>query len=213
MRLKKFLLGVALPISLAITVVGTGFAIWYFGEMTRENADVSVKVAKKVPSSIGSLKVTFGEEGSKYYAADGEEPKLIVSQTKVIFPSPVSVTFTWATVDEDSDLSLSSFLYTFEYKITLSEVFSQYFQLYQPVESDSDVISGYWDETTAEMTITDFSTPMNRTFPFSAGYKSGKAPATHEAYRDLRQMLIDEARTTPLVSFEFTITAKMRSDL
>ncbi len=47
--MKKFLVGFALPAAAAIAVVGSGFAVWYFGEgLNRDNGEASVNVTQAV---------------------------------------------------------------------------------------------------------------------------------------------------------------------
>lgn len=47
--MKKFLVGFALPAAAAIAVVGSGFAVWYFGEgLNHDNGEASVNVTQAV---------------------------------------------------------------------------------------------------------------------------------------------------------------------
>ncbi len=209
MRLRKAVFAIFLPLSATIAVVGGGFSVWYFAQDNQAKMDNTIEVKKKVPNEFGTLSVTFGEADSKYYAADGESPMLIISQKSVTFPTPVNITFTW-NAQKEEDIGFNNFTYTFSYKITLNTVFADYFQLYAPQITTDENVEGLWNGT-EDMEITDFTSNITGSFECSIGYQHDKEPASNDDYKKLRGEL--ETITGSLMSFEFLVTPKLKDTI
>ncbi len=213
MRLKKAVFAIFLPLSATVAIIGSGFSVWYFAQDNQAKMDNTIEVKKKVPSEFGTLSVTFGETDSKYYAKDGEQPMLVISQKSVTFPTPVKITFTWNSQKEE-DIGFHNFTYTFSYKITLNAVFADYFQLYAPQITTNEVVTGYWNGSADDLDITSFTTPIEGNFECSIGYQNGKDPASNADYKLLREALEAEADDNKsLMSFEFSVTPKLKDTI
>ena len=152
---KHLFLGLFLPFILVLSTVGTGFAVWFFGEnQNKNNNNNQVQVDNKVDPDFGTIYLQYGNEGDENFISYNEsdpkkhiEPFLYITQTDVDFPSPVSVKFVFKpqTSPEEYISAYSGFLYSFHYEITISETFNSYFKLVYPTSDGTETrkASGY----------------------------------------------------------------------
>lgn len=92
---KHLFLGLFLPFILVLTAIGTGFAVFFFGEnQTKNNMDELVVVDNKVDSSFGTLFLAYGYEDNEnfidYNISGGDnhfDPFAYITQTTIDFPS------------------------------------------------------------------------------------------------------------------------------
>lgn len=157
---KHLFLGLFLPFILILSAVGTGFAVFFFGEnQDQSKTNHKVVVENDINSTFGTLYLAYGEEDDEnfidYNTKDAHiEPFIYITQTDVSFASPIKAKFlfnieTGKTVDEMKDY-FSQFTYSLSYEITLSDTFLTYFRLVYPA-MDSDTAkttSGYMTNTT-----------------------------------------------------------------
>ena len=150
---KHLFLGLVLPFILVLSTVGTGFAVWFFGEnQDKNNNNNQVQVDNKVNPDFGTIYLQYGNEGDENFISYNDsqnhiDPFLYITQTDVDFPSPVSVKFVFhpkSSYDEYIS-AYSGFLYSFHYEITISETFNSYFKLVYPTADATETrkASGY----------------------------------------------------------------------
>ncbi len=157
---KHLFLGLFLPFILILSVVGTGFAVFFFGEnQDKSKTNHKVVVEDDINSTFGTLYLAYGEEDDEnfidYNTTDAHiEPFIYITQTDVAFASPIKAKFLFniengRTKEEMKDY-FSQFTYSLSYEITLSDTFLSYFRLVYPA-MDSDTAkttSGYMTNST-----------------------------------------------------------------
>ncbi len=156
---KHLFLGLFLPFILVLSAVGTGFAVYFFGEnQDQSKTNHKVVVEDDIDSSFGTIYLAYGEEEDEnfidYNTTDAHiEPFIYITQTDVSFASPIKAKFIFNNGIRTSDemkAYFSQFTYSLSYEITLSDTFLTYFRLVYPA-MDSDTAkttSGYMTNTT-----------------------------------------------------------------
>lgn len=156
---KHLFLGLFLPFILVLTAIGTGFAVFFFGEnQAKNNMDNIIRVEDDINSTFGTLYLAYGEEDDENFidyntVSAHIQPFVYITQTDVSFASPIKAKFmfninTGRTAD-DMKAYYSQFTYSLSYELTLSDTFLTYFRLVYPA-MDSDTAkttSGYMTNT------------------------------------------------------------------
>lgn len=230
---KHLFLGLFLPFILVLTAIGTGFAVFFFGEnQTKNNMDELVVVDNKVDSSFGTLFLAYGYEDNEnfidYNISGGDnhfDPFAYITQTTIDFPSPIRTKFVFKNKESKDETYgyYSRFQYTFHYEITISEVFAYYFRLFYPAISDesSRTVTGLlsnpedtskktenivFDETTVKYEDGAYTFQQEMILPIIIAYRSGAIPTSTKAFTDMWDKIKDSAQPLLKLAFYLTVT-------
>lgn len=228
---KHLFLGLFLPFILVLSIMGTGFAVWFFGgiQSKSNNNQVEVETSAK---DCGMIYLQYGNEGDENFISFQDdksevEPFLYITQTDVEFPSPMTVKFVFKKRGTDKETSeyYSKFKYSLQYEVTISETFDSYFKLVYPTTSSTDTrkASGYLSfsnknnvkELDFDNTWINHGWALGRnienvyeypSLPIIVNYRSGAIPTSKTAFEAMWNRLVESQKTAPLIKISIYLT-------
>ena len=234
---KHLFLGLFLPFILVLSIMGTGFAVWFFGgiQSKSNNNQVQVETSAK---DCGMIYLQYGNEGDENFISFQDdkskvEPFLYITQTDVEFPSPMTAKFVFKKrgTDEETSAYYHKFNYSLQYEVTVSETFDSYFKLVYPTISSTDArkANGYLsfsDKSNAKGLSFD-NTWINHgwalgrninnvyeypSLPIIVNYRSGAIPTSKDAFEAMWNRLEESQKTAPLIKISIYLTIEKEID-
>ena len=228
---KHLFLGLFLPFILVLSIMGTGFAVWFFGgiQSKSNNNQVQVETSAK---DCGMIYLQYGNEGDENFISFQDdkskvEPFLYITQTDVEFPSPMTAKFVFKKrgTDEETSAYYHKFRYSLQYEVTVSETFDSYFKLVYPTTSSTDArkANGYLsfsDKSNVKGLPFDntwinhgwaLGRDINNVYeypslPIIVNYRSGAIPTSKVAFEAMWNRLEDSQKTAPLIKISIYLT-------
>ena len=229
---KHLFLSLFLPFILVLSTVGTGFAVWFFGENQDKNNNNNQVQVETNAKDFGMIHLQYGEEGDENFISFQDsnsdvEPFLYITQTDVEFPSPVTAKFVFNMHGSDDETAAyySQFKYSLQYEVAISETFDSYFKLVYPITSstDSRKASGYLSYSNKDeakglgfdgawkshgwalgrFTETGSEFPS---LPIIINYRSGAIPTSKKAFEAMWNRLVESQKTAPLIKINIYLT-------
>lgn len=232
---KHLFLGLFLPFILVLSIMGTGFAVWFFGGIQSKSNNNQVQVETSV-KDCGMIYLQYGNEGDENFISFQDdksevEPFLYITQTDVEFPSPMTVKFVFKKRGTDKETSeyYSKFKYSLQYEVTISETFDSYFKLVYPTTSSTDTrkANGYLSfsdksnvkERDFDNTWIEHGWALGRnienvyeypSLPIIVNYRSGAIPTSKDAFEAMWNRLEDSQKTAPLIKISIYLTIESK---
>lgn len=234
---KHLFLGLFLPFILVLSIMGTGFAVWFFGgiQSKSNNNQVQVETSAK---DCGMIYLQYGNEGDENFISFQDdkskvEPFLYITQTDVEFPSPMTAKFVFKKrgTDEETSAYYHKFKYSLQYEVTVSETFDSYFKLVYPTTSSTDArkANGYlsFSDKSNVKGLSFDNTWINHgwalgrdinnvyeypSLPIIVNYRSGAIPTSKDAFEAMWNRLEDSQKTAPLIKISIYLTIEKEND-
>lgn len=229
---KHLFLGLFLPFILVLSTVGTGFAVWFFGENQNKNDNNNQVQVETSAKDCGMIYLQYGNEGDENFISFQDdksevEPFLYITQTDVEFPSPMTAKFVFKKrgTDEETSDYYHKFKYSLQYEVTISETFDSYFKLVYPTTSSTDTrkASGYLsfsdknkvNELSFDNTWINHGWALGRnienvyeypSLPIIVNYRSGAIPTSKTAFEAMWNRLVESQKTAPLIKISIYLT-------
>lgn len=200
--MKKKIFATVLPILAGITLVGTGFSVWYFtSDGTTSNLSVDVDMAGYV--SVGSLTPT--PTATKLYldsTTTGDNGhngiNLMSSDSDYVSGNDINLTFT-ATTEDSGTISGNA---TVTLTLTVDNAVDNYIafglegETFTPNAGDSKTTYTY---TTDSIAVNGATVSIDMP-AFAFAYESGKEPTNVDSYNTLAGVITDS--TTITIKYE-----------
>ena len=200
--MKKKIFATVLPILAGITLVGTGFSVWYFtSDGTTSNLSVDVDMAGYV--SVGSLTPT--PTATKLYldsTTTGDNGhngiNLMSSDSDYVSGNDINLTFT-ATTEDSGTISGNA---TVTLTLTVDNAVDNYIafglegETFTPNAGDSKTTYTY---TTDSIAVNGATVSIDMP-AFTFAYESGKEPTNVDSYNTLAGVITDS--TTITIKYE-----------
>lgn len=203
--MKKKIFATVLPILAGITLVGTGFSVWYFTS-NNTTADLSVDVDMAGYVSVGSLTPT--STATKLYldsTKTGDNGQnginLMSSDSDYVSGNDINLTFT-ATTEDSGTFSGNA---TVTLTLTVDNDVDSYIAF--GLEGETFPSTPNAEESTTTYTYTTDSIAVNDATvridmpAFTFAYESGKEPTNVDSYNTLAGVITDSTIT---IEYELT---------
>lgn len=200
--MKKKIFATVLPILAGITLVGTGFSVWYFTS-TKTTAELSVDVDMAGYVSVGSLTPT--PTATKLYldsTTTGDNGhngiNLMSSDSDYVSGNDINLTFT-ATTEDSGTISGNA---TVTLTLTVDNAVDNYIafglegETFTPNAGDSKTTYTY---TTDSIAVNGATVSIDMP-AFTFAYESGKEPTNVDSYNTLAGVITDS--TTITIKYE-----------
>ena len=201
--MKKKIFATVLPILAGITLVGTGFSVWYFTS-TNTTAELSVDVDMAGYVSVGSLTPT--PTATKLYldsTTTGDNGhngiNLMSSDSDYVSGNDINLTFT-ATTEDSGTISGNA---TVTLTLTVDNDVDNYIafrlegETFTPNAGESKTTYTY---TTDSIAVNDATVSIDMP-AFTFAYESGKEPTNVDSYNTLAGVINDSTIT---IEYELT---------
>lgn len=195
--MKKKIFATVLPILAGITLVGTGFSVWYFTS-TKTTAELSVDVDMAGYVSVGSLTPT--PTATKLYldsTTTGDNGhngiNLMSSDFDYVSGNDINLTFT-ATTEDSGTISGNA---TVTLTLTVDNAVDNYIafglegETFTPNAGDSKTTYTY---TTDSIAVNGATVSIDMP-AFTFAYESGKEPTNVDSYNTLAGVITDSTIT------------------
>ncbi len=195
--MKKKIFATVLPILAGITLVGTGFSVWYFTS-TKTTAELSVDVDMAGYVSVGSLTPT--PTATKLYldsTTTGDNGhngiNLMSSDSDYVSGNDINLTFT-ATTEDSGTISGNA---TVTLTLTVDNAVDNYIafglegETFTPNAGDSKTTYTY---TTDSIAVNGATVSIDMP-AFTFAYESGKEPTNVDSYNTLAGVITDSTIT------------------
>lgn len=195
--MKKNIFATVLPILAGITLVGTGFSVWYFTS-TKTTAELSVDVDMAGYVSVGSLTPT--PTATKLYldsTTTGDNGhngiNLMSSDSDYVSGNDINLTFT-ATTEDSGTISGNA---TVTLTLTVDNAVDNYIafglegETFTPNAGDSKTTYTY---TTDSIAVNGATVSIDMP-AFTFAYESGKEPTNVDSYNTLAGVITDSTIT------------------
>lgn len=195
--MKKKIFATVLPILAGITLVGTGFSVWYFTS-TKTTAELSVDVDMAGYVSVGSLTPT--PTATKLYldsTTTGDNGhngiNLMSSDSDYVSGNDINLTFT-ATTEDSGTISGNA---TVTLTLTVDNAVDNYIafglegETFTPNAGDSKTTYTY---TTDSIAVNGATVSIDMP-AFAFAYESGKEPTNVDSYNTLAGVITDSTIT------------------
>lgn len=199
--MKKILLGILLPILTFVTLIGTGFAAWTFGDLNTSDNNSIATVTVSDFAEIGTLKVN-----NKAISITLDQPSDKVSGVDNV-KLDKAITGSYTAPEAHDHLAYTG---TFKVTITISTELAKYIE----VKTDTPIVADKQDSNfkkgvagvyTAEVTL-NASTTFDFTIAQDAfQYVSGKVPQNVTDYKNMITALQSQNIT---IDFAATVNAQ-----
>lgn len=188
MRMRKGLLWIA-PCLLSLTLIGTGFAVWYFGTATgqlKETENGTIELHKKMDSFFDKLFVWFGSDSFETAFPNGSnstntivQPTLSATQSGVSFTSPMNVRGYFSTDLKTDTANFGNWAFSTDVTLTMNNPFNSLFSISFSKENSTNL-----SEDT--ITLAPKGNPTTEYVDFESlnllvDYKPDAAPMNEEA--------------------------------
>lgn len=218
MNIKKLALFL-LPLVVAGSLIGGGYAFWQFTEntpITQPDASVTVEPGTNITATFSEVWVWFGEdvfnknefekEGSNFASTPDNpnlkirSPSLTIDAFNVLFSSPMKIRGYLKDINNTSPINL-------DYTIKTSTDFQDYFNInIKRFDEDGNEIPLENKLSNLSGTKNTDNTGTYVEFPsiyIDTTYKDEKLPQTHAMMGDVVNVV--KNATTPLISIDLTI--------
>ena len=211
---KHLFLGLFLPFILVLSIMGTGFAVWFFGgiQSKSNNNQVQVETSAK---DCGMIYLQYGNEGDENFISFQDdkskvEPFLYITQTDVEFPSPMTAKFVFKKrgTDEETSDYYHKFNYSLQYEVTVSE--TRKANGYLSFSDKSNVKGLPFDNTWINHGWA-LGRDINNVYeypslPIIVNYRSGAIPTSKDAFEAMWNRLEESQKTAPLIKISIYLT-------
>ena len=196
--MKKKIFATVLPNLAGITLVGTGFSVWYFTS-NNTTADLSVDVDMAGYVSVGSLTPT--PTATKLYLDSTETGdngqngiNLMSSDFDYVSDNDIDLTFTATTEDSGtiSGNATVTLALTVDNKVDSYIAFGLEGETFTPNAGDSTTTYTY---TTDSITVNGATVSIDMP-AFTFAYESGKEPTNVDSYNTLARVITDSTNIT-----------------
>ena len=201
--MKKKIFATVLPILAGITLVGTGFSVWYF--TSNNTADLSVDVDMAGYVSVGSLTPT--RTATKLYldsTTTGDNGQnginLMSSDSDYVSGNDINLTFT-ATTEGSGTISGNATVtltLTVDNDVDSYIVFGLEGEKFTP--NDEDPTTTTYTYTTDSIAVNDATVSIDMP-AFTFAYESGKEPTNVDSYNTLAGVITDY-----IITIEYELT-------